>query len=103
MDLSPFHSAALEQAKILPKNILTVKELYQQVDDDRRQKKKEEEEEEKNDNRTVDLTSKLNAGIKSLNFMGHPCDCHRIKCVNTACACQVKPTEAAYQILLKQE
>eukprot|EP00957_Ditylum_brightwellii_P205619 15344651-Ditylum_brightwellii.AAC.1 len=53
LDLYPLHAAALRKANLLPKNISSMRDLYQQKDDRRRrQKKKEEEAEKRQDGRT---------------------------------------------------
>eukprot|EP00957_Ditylum_brightwellii_P080649 6133920-Ditylum_brightwellii.AAC.1 len=44
LDVYPLHAAALNTAKLLPKKIPTVNDLYQQEDDRRRRSKKKEEE-----------------------------------------------------------
>eukprot|EP00957_Ditylum_brightwellii_P042282 3202235-Ditylum_brightwellii.AAC.1 len=47
LDLYLLHAAALAKENLLPKNIPTPKDLYQQEDDRRRQQKKKEEEADK--------------------------------------------------------
>eukprot|EP00957_Ditylum_brightwellii_P038764 2929620-Ditylum_brightwellii.AAC.1 len=53
LDLYLLHEAALRKVNLFPKNIPTMRDLYQQEDDRRkRQKKKEEEAEKQQDGRT---------------------------------------------------
>eukprot|EP00957_Ditylum_brightwellii_P210595 15365165-Ditylum_brightwellii.AAC.1 len=47
LDIYLLHAAALAKAKLPPKNIPTIRDLYNQKDDRRRQQKKQEEEVEK--------------------------------------------------------
>eukprot|EP00957_Ditylum_brightwellii_P034512 2617028-Ditylum_brightwellii.AAC.1 len=55
-NLYPLHAAALTKAKLIPRTIPTVGELYQQEDDrQQRMKKEEEEKEEKRNDRTINF------------------------------------------------
>eukprot|EP00957_Ditylum_brightwellii_P179507 13675312-Ditylum_brightwellii.AAC.1 len=70
MELYPLHAAALNTAKLLPKKIPTVSELYQQEDDRRqRSKKKEEEKEKKRDDMTIYFVVGHSRFWKKFNIM----------------------------------